>query len=136
VRDSLAHAPEPLQPVQLGACDDDEVGRFRCCHESVQRGSPCSSSSVHIALLVQVTQSLSTLVPLTPRGIGTEQGLVAYVFSGKWSSASLLSFSVGMKVHAHVRERRGGLRAYGFSAIALMLAMLRWKRALAHASPG
>lgn len=75
------------------------------------------------ALLVQVTQSISTLVPLTPAGIGTEQALVVYVFAGQFDTTALLSFSVGMKlviVAVNV--------TVGFTAIALMLGTVRWRR--------
>ncbi len=75
------------------------------------------------ALLVQVTQSLSTLVPLTPAGIGTEQALIVYVFAGKVATTALISFSVGMKlviVTVNV--------AVGFGAILLMLGTVRWRR--------
>jgi uncharacterized membrane protein YbhN (UPF0104 family) len=50
------------------------------------------------AFLTQATQSLSTLVPLTPGGIGTQQALLVYVFRGDAPTATVLSFSVGMKV--------------------------------------
>jgi uncharacterized membrane protein YbhN (UPF0104 family) len=50
------------------------------------------------ALVTQATQSLATLVPLTPGGIGTQQALLVYVFRGEAPTATLLSFSVGMKV--------------------------------------
>jgi hypothetical protein len=75
------------------------------------------------ALLVQVTQSLSTLVPITPAGIGTEQALVAYVLGGKATVTALVSFSVGMKLVLIVVNA-----AIGFTAIALMLRTLRWRR--------
>jgi uncharacterized membrane protein YbhN (UPF0104 family) len=81
-------------------------------------------------LLVQVTQSLSTLLPLTPGGIGTEQGLLVYVFSGKAAAARVLSFSIGMKVALTTINL-----AIGFSAIAFMLRTLRWRRALADQEP-
>jgi uncharacterized membrane protein YbhN (UPF0104 family) len=87
-------------------------------------------ATVHNALLVQVTQSLSTLVPLSPGGVGTEQGLLAYVFSGKASAATVLSFSVGMKVALTCVNL-----AVGFTAIALMLRTLRWRRALTEREP-
>lgn len=83
-------------------------------------------ATVHNALLVQVAQSLSTLVPLTPGGIGTEQGLIAYVFAGKASAASVLSFSVGMKVALTCVNL-----AVGVVSIAAMLGTLRWRQALA-----
>jgi uncharacterized membrane protein YbhN (UPF0104 family) len=87
-------------------------------------------ATLRTALLVQVTQSLATLVPLTPGGIGTEQGLIVYVFTGKASRAAVLSFSVGMKIVLLTVNL-----VIGFSAIALMLRTLRWQRVLAERSP-
>ena len=49
-------------------------------------------------LLVQVTQSLATLVPISPGGIGTEQAFIVFVFEGAVATSRLLSFSVGMKL--------------------------------------
>src|SRR6185312_13163207 len=83
-------------------------------------------ATLHTALLVQVAQSLSTLIPLTPGGIGTEQGLVVYIFSGKAAKTAVLSFSVGMKVTLMTVNL-----VIGFAAIALMLQTLRWRRLLA-----
>jgi uncharacterized membrane protein YbhN (UPF0104 family) len=83
-------------------------------------------ATLHNALLVQVTQSLSTILPLTPGGIGTEQALLLYVLIGAASTSVVLSFSVGMKlvlIAANV--------AVGFAAIGLMLRTLRWRRAVA-----
>jgi uncharacterized membrane protein YbhN (UPF0104 family) len=88
-------------------------------------------ATVHNALLVQVTQSLSTLVPLTPGGIGTEQGLIVYVFAGKANAAAVLSFSVGMKATLIAVNV-----LVGFAAIAIMLRTLRWKRVLARRASG
>jgi uncharacterized membrane protein YbhN (UPF0104 family) len=77
------------------------------------------------ALRVQVTQSLSTIVPLTPAGIGTEQALIAYVLSGRASRTALLSLSVGMKaIVSALNVALGGL------AVALMLRTLHWRRAV------
>ena len=83
-------------------------------------------ANVHNVLLVQVTQSLSTVFPLTPAGIGTEQGLIAYVFSGRAPVASVISFSVGMKIALMTVNL-----AIGFSAIALMLGTFRWRKVIA-----
>jgi len=82
-------------------------------------------ANAHTTLLVQVTQSLSTIVPLTPAGIGTEQGLLVYVFSGKAAAAKVLSFSVGMKIVLMTITV-----AVGAIATALMLRTLSWRRAL------
>jgi uncharacterized membrane protein YbhN (UPF0104 family) len=74
---------------------------------------------------VQVTQSLSTIVPLTPAGIGTEQALIAYVLAGQASRTALLSLSVGMKaIISALNVALGGL------ALAVMLRTLHWRRAV------
>ena len=77
------------------------------------------------ALRVQVTQSLSTIVPLTPAGIGTEQVLVVYVLAGQASRSALLSLSVGMKAILSAANV-----ALGFGSLAVMLRTLHWRRAV------
>jgi glycosyltransferase 2 family protein len=79
-------------------------------------------ATVTNALLVQVTQSLSTILPLTPAGIGTEQALLVYVFSGTAPAAAVLSFSVGMKVVVI-----GVNVLLGLAAILIMLRTFRWR---------
>ena len=74
-------------------------------------------------LRVQVTESLSTIVPLTPAGIGTEQALVVYVLSGQASRSALLSLSVGMKAILSTVNL-----VLGVAALTLMLRTLRWRR--------
>jgi uncharacterized protein (TIRG00374 family) len=81
-------------------------------------------ASVHNAVLVQVSQSLSTLVPFTPGGAGTEQALIVYVLGGAAPRSSLIAFAVGMKVTVLIVNV-----AIGFGAIAIMLKTLRWRRA-------
>ena len=78
------------------------------------------------AFLVQVVQSLSTLLPFTPGGAGTQQGFLVYVFRDHASTTSVISFSVGMNI-----ALTGLNVAVGFTAIALMLKTLRWRGALA-----
>jgi uncharacterized membrane protein YbhN (UPF0104 family) len=80
-------------------------------------------ATIHNALLVQVVQSLSTLLPVTPGGIGTEQGLLVYVLRGVSPATPVVSFSVGMHLAIVVVNV-----VLGFAAIALMLRTLRWKR--------
>jgi uncharacterized membrane protein YbhN (UPF0104 family) len=80
-------------------------------------------ATVHDALLVQVAQSLSTLLPITPGGAGTEQGLLLYLFRGKAARSSLLSFSVGMHIAIVVANV-----ALGMVAIALMTRSLKFRR--------
>jgi glycosyltransferase 2 family protein len=84
-------------------------------------------ATVHNALLVQVSQSLATILPFSPAGIGTEQALLLYIF-GKAHAASrsaLLSFSVGMRVTLIVVNA-----ALGFTAILILLRTLRFKKAV------
>jgi uncharacterized membrane protein YbhN (UPF0104 family) len=76
-------------------------------------------------LRVQVTQSLSTIVPVTPAGIGTEQALIVYVLSGQASRSALLSLSVGMKTILATLSMLVGL-----SALAVMVRTLRWRHLL------
>jgi uncharacterized membrane protein YbhN (UPF0104 family) len=78
--------------------------------------------SVRNVLLVQVTQSLATLVPISPGGIGTEQAFIVYVFKGTVSTAKLLSFSVGMKLTLIVTNV-----VLGFSALFLTLGHMDWR---------
>jgi uncharacterized membrane protein YbhN (UPF0104 family) len=86
------------------------------------------AANLHNALLVQVTNSLSTVLPLTPAGIGTEQALLVYVFAGAASATAVLSLSVGMKFIVIAANA-----AVGFLAAALMLRTFRWRRAVARA---
>jgi uncharacterized membrane protein YbhN (UPF0104 family) len=76
------------------------------------------------ALLVQVSQSLATIFPVSPAGIGTEQALLLYIFRNVTSKGMALSFSVGMRVTLIVVNA-----AVGFAAILLMTGTLRVRRA-------
>jgi uncharacterized membrane protein YbhN (UPF0104 family) len=80
----------------------------------------------HNAALVLVVQSLSTLFPFTPGGVGTQQGLLAYIFreaAPKTSTALVVSFSVGMYVATTIANVLAG-----FGSIFAMLRTLRWRR--------
>ena len=83
-------------------------------------------ATLHNALLVLVVQSLATLFPFTPGGVGTQQGFLVYVFSrtaDEISKTSVLSFSIGMYVAVTVFNV-----VLGFAAIFVMLRTLRWRR--------
>jgi uncharacterized membrane protein YbhN (UPF0104 family) len=84
-------------------------------------------ATVHNALLVTVVQSLATLLPFSPGGAGTQQGLLVYVFRGKFSTTRLLSFSVGMNIAQTALNV-----LLGFAAIFITLRTLHWRR-LVHA---
>ena len=79
--------------------------------------------SLKNVLLVQVTQSLATLVPISPGGIGTEQAFIVYVFNGTGiGRATLLAFSVGMKLTLIVTNV-----ILGFTALFLTLGHMDWR---------
>jgi uncharacterized membrane protein YbhN (UPF0104 family) len=80
-------------------------------------------ATLHNAILVQVTQSLAVLFPISPSGIGTEQALLLYIFSGTGSKTTLLSFSVGMRISLIVFNA-----LLGFGAIFVMLRTLKWRQ--------
>jgi uncharacterized membrane protein YbhN (UPF0104 family) len=80
-------------------------------------------ATVHNAILVQVTQSLAVLFPISPSGIGTEQALLLYTFAGKAAKTVLLSFSVGMRVTLIAFNA-----LLGFAAILVMMRTLHWRR--------
>ncbi len=81
-------------------------------------------ATLHNALLVQVSQSLATIFPVSPAGIGTEQALLVYVFRHVASKSLALSFSVGMRVTLIIVNA-----AVGFAAILLMTGTLHIRRA-------
>jgi len=84
-------------------------------------------ATAHNTLLVLVVQSLATLFPFTPGGVGTQQGLLVYVFRGaSISKTALLSFSIGMQVATALLSA-----LLGFASIFLMLRTLRWRKLVA-----
>jgi uncharacterized membrane protein YbhN (UPF0104 family) len=82
------------------------------------------------ALLVQVSASVATLVPLTPAGIGTEQAFLLYALRGAVSNVDLLAFSVGMRIMLVVTNVIAG-----FTSIGLTLRTIRLSHALEHKGP-
>lgn len=78
--------------------------------------------SLHNALVVQTVESLATLLPFTPGGAGTKQGLTVYALHEKSASAEI-SFSVGMNIASVV-----GNVLIGFTALFLMARTLRWRK--------
>jgi uncharacterized membrane protein YbhN (UPF0104 family) len=78
--------------------------------------------SIRNVLLVQVTQSLATLVPISPGGIGTEQAFIVYVFKGTVATSKLLAFSVGMKLTLITTNV-----VLGFGALFLTFGHVDWR---------
>jgi uncharacterized membrane protein YbhN (UPF0104 family) len=83
-------------------------------------------ATLYNAVLVQVTSSLAGLVPLSPSGIGTEQAFLLYLFRGKAGRATLLSFSVGMRVTLIVVNL-----VVGFGALLVTFRTLHWRERVA-----
>jgi uncharacterized membrane protein YbhN (UPF0104 family) len=54
--------------------------------------------TIHNALLSQVVDSLSTLLPFSPGGAGTKQGFLVAILHGQAPTSRLLAFSVGQYV--------------------------------------
>jgi uncharacterized membrane protein YbhN (UPF0104 family) len=80
-------------------------------------------ATLHNALLVQVSQSLATILPVSPAGIGTEQALLVYIFRNVTTKSIALSFSVGMRVTLIVVNA-----LIGFTAILVMTGTLNVRR--------
>jgi uncharacterized protein (TIRG00374 family) len=55
-------------------------------------------ATIHNALLCQVVESLSTLLPFSPGGAGTKQGFLVAILHGQAPTSRLLAFSVGQYV--------------------------------------
>lgn len=88
-------------------------------------------ANLHNALLGQVANSLATVLPISPGGIGTEQALIVYVLSGEAAASDLLSLSVGMRLTLTVVNV-----ALGFAALGLMLRTFRFRRVVASEATG
>lgn len=78
--------------------------------------------------VVQVANSLSTLFPATPGGLGPNQALLVVMLAGTAGRTDVLAFSAGMELTLVVMNA-----VLGFTAIALMLRHLRVRQAIAGA---
>src|SRR5262245_57184839 len=84
-------------------------------------------ASVRNTLLILAVQSISTLLPFTPGGIGTQQGLIVYVFRNQpVSRTALVSFSVGMQIATTVCNV-----LLGVAAMLLLARTVRWTQLIA-----
>ena len=80
------------------------------------------------ALLVMVVGSLTTLLPFTPGGVGTQQALIVVVLSGAATDSQLLSYSVGAQAAVMAANA-----IIGGIALVLMLRTLSLRSAIGHA---
>jgi uncharacterized membrane protein YbhN (UPF0104 family) len=74
------------------------------------------------ALLVQVSQGLSTVFPFSPSGIGTAQALIVTVLHDVASRTAILAFSVGTQITVIAVNV-----ALGFIAMGIMLGTFDWR---------
>jgi uncharacterized membrane protein YbhN (UPF0104 family) len=79
-------------------------------------------ASIEATITVLVVQGLSTLLPFTPGGVGTQQAVLVFAFSGTAAASTVLGFSVGMQLVTTAVNV-----VLGFGAILIMLGTLRWK---------
>jgi uncharacterized membrane protein YbhN (UPF0104 family) len=80
-------------------------------------------ASIEATVTVLVVQGLSTLLPFTPGGAGTQQAVLVFAFSGTAAASTVLGFSVGMQLVTTAANL-----LLGFAAIAIMLRTLRWRQ--------
>jgi uncharacterized membrane protein YbhN (UPF0104 family) len=74
------------------------------------------------ALLVQVSQGLSTVFPFSPSGIGTAQALIVTVLHDVASRTAILAFSVGTQITVIAVNV-----VLGFLAMGIMLGTFDWR---------
>jgi uncharacterized membrane protein YbhN (UPF0104 family) len=79
--------------------------------------------TVQNAVYAQGTASLSTLLPISPSGIGTEQALLASVLKGAAPEPLIVAYSVGTRLMLILLNL-----ALGFGAIFAFFGTVRYKR--------
>lgn len=88
-------------------------------------------ASVQTTIAVLVIQGLSTLLPFTPGGAGTQQAVLVFALAGEAARSQVLAFSVGMQIVTVAANL-----VLGFAAIAIMMRTLRWRRHVLAADEG
>jgi uncharacterized membrane protein YbhN (UPF0104 family) len=79
-------------------------------------------ATAETTIAVLVVGSLSTVLPFTPGGAGTQQAILVFALAGAASSSTILAFSFGQQLVVTIVNV-----ALGFGAILLMLGTLRWR---------
>jgi uncharacterized membrane protein YbhN (UPF0104 family) len=79
-------------------------------------------ATAETTLAVLVVAGLSTMLPFTPGGAGTQQAILVFALSGAASRSTILAFSFGQQLVTTIVNV-----AIGFGAILLMLGTLRWR---------
>jgi uncharacterized membrane protein YbhN (UPF0104 family) len=78
-------------------------------------------ATAETTLAVLVVGGLSTMLPFTPGGAGTQQAILVFALAGAAASSTILAFSFGQQLVVTIVNV-----AVGFGAILLMLGTLRW----------
>lgn len=68
-----------------------------------------------LVVLVVIAQVLATLIPITPSGVGAQQGLLVVVLAGVASTGTALAFGVGMQAAVLVADVLAGVVALGLT---------------------
>jgi uncharacterized membrane protein YbhN (UPF0104 family) len=79
-------------------------------------------ATVEITLAVLVVQGLSTVLPFTPGGAGTQQAVLGYALAGAAANSTILAYAFGQQLVVTIVNV-----ALGFGAILVMLGTLRWR---------
>jgi uncharacterized membrane protein YbhN (UPF0104 family) len=79
-------------------------------------------ATVETTLAVLVVGGLSTMLPFTPGGAGTQQAILVFALAGAAASSTILAFSFGQQLVITIVNV-----VIGFGAILLMLGTLRWR---------
>ena len=82
-------------------------------------------AGVEVVVAVLVVQGISTVLPFTPGGAGTQQAVLVFALRGTASGSAVLAFSVGMQLVTVAVNV-----VLAFAAIAIMLRTLRVRRHL------
>jgi uncharacterized protein (TIRG00374 family) len=80
-------------------------------------------ATLHNSLLAQATSNLSTLLPISPSGIGTEQALLVTVLHGVAPGTLIVAYSVGTRLITSVINI-----VLGFGAILLFFHTFHFRR--------
>jgi uncharacterized membrane protein YbhN (UPF0104 family) len=89
------------------------------------------ASTLRSALIVTAVGSITTILPLTPNGVGARQVVLAYALRHTASATNVLAFSIGQQVFVSLVNG-----VIGVCALAIMLRTLRPSRLRRGARPG
>lgn len=80
-------------------------------------------STLRTAVIVTAVASITTIMPLTPNGVGARQAVLAYALRHTASAANVLTFSIGQQVFVSLVNGTIGL-----ASLVIMVGTLRPSR--------